>query len=81
MKKFISLLFFLFFCGILYFILFLIQTTKYDDLAIGIGKYSEKHFTHLKENKKISKDAIQDLKLLVEDELVETKNKKHIDSH
>jgi TRAP-type C4-dicarboxylate transport system substrate-binding protein len=78
MKKFISLLFFLFFCGILYFLLFLIQTKKYDDLAIEIQKYTEKHF---KETKKVSKDAMENLKILVEDELIETKNKKHIDSH
>lgn len=81
MKKFISLLFFLFFCGILYFLLFLIQTTKYDNLAFRLEKYTEKHFTNFKETKKVSKDAMEDLKILVEDELVETKNKKHIDKH
>lgn len=65
----------------MYFLLFLIQTTKYDNIAIEIEKYTEKHFTYLKENKKVSKDAIDDLKILVEEELVETKNKKYIDSH
>lgn len=47
-------------------------------MAIEIQKYTEKHF---KETKKVSKDAMENLKILVEDELIETKNKKHIDSH
>lgn len=81
MTKVLSIIFFLLICSVFYFLFFLLQTNTYDDLSINLERVSEKHINYIKENKKISKDVIDDLHKLVDEELIETKDKKHIDSH